>query len=226
MAFMAALPLIVSAVGSIAGGYLAGRGQKQHESKMEKTKRHLVDDLLSSLRGGGSYSDLFNTDEAAFKKSFLDPAKSMFNNQIAPQIQQNYIASGQQRSSGLEDQMLRAGVDLDQLLNSEYLNFQNKGKDRMSNALSAILGGGSGAPKGPSGNQNLMSSIGGFLTSPGFTSGVSSGINDYNNSTPSDTQTGAGSGYSAGMDAATNMAMKGNISRRKGFAQDNYGAYA
>ncbi len=222
------LPAIISAAGSIGGGYLAGRGNKPHETKMQKTQRHLVDELLASLKGGGPFSDLFNTDESAFQKSFLDPAKSMFNNQIAPQIQQNYIAGGQQRGSGMEDQLLRAGVDLDQLLNSEYMNFQNKGKDRMSQILMGIMGGGSGAPQGPSGNQNLMSAAGGFFTSPGFSDSMSNAFKDYNESTTpnTSTMTGAGQGYNSGMDAATNIASRGNMAHRKGFAQDNYGAYA
>lgn len=203
------LPAIIGAAGAIGGGYLAGRGNKPHESKMEKTKRHLIDELLGSLRGGGAYSDLFNTDEAAFKKSFLDPAKSMFNNQIAPQIQQNYIAGGQQRGSGLEDQLLRAGVDLDQILNQQYATFQNQGKDRMQNILNSILVSGSGAPTGNSGKQDLMSSLGGFLTSKGFSDSAS---NLFGSGSGNASQNGKISGNNQGFDDIT----------RKGFAKDTY----
>jgi len=176
------LPALVSAAGAIGGGYLSGQGQKNKETKLQKTQRHLIDQILGSLSGGGTYSDLFNTDQAAFEKSFINPAKSIFENQIAPQIQQSYIASGQQRGTGLEDQLLRAGVDLDQMLNQNYLQFQNLGKDRMSQMLMGILGAGAGAPTNPSGSQNLMSAAGGFLSSKGFANQapeISKGIMDY-----------------------------------------------
>lgn len=162
----------IGALGSIGGGYLAGQGSKNKETKLQKQKRKLVDDLLASLKGDGPYSDLYKTDEGAFNKSFVEPAKAMFRNQIAPQIQQQYIASGQQRGTGLDDQLLRAGVDLDQLLNQSYLEFQNQGKNRMQSALSGALGVGDGAQRNPSSSENLMQATGGYLTSDSFSNAV------------------------------------------------------
>src|ERR1044072_7152085 len=107
----------LTAAGSIGGGFLAGRGSASPETKMQKTQRKLVDQLLASLGGEGPDANLYNADENIFQKSFVEPALSKFNYQIAPQIQQQYIQSGQQRGTGLEDQLLRAGVDLDALLN-------------------------------------------------------------------------------------------------------------
>lgn len=182
MAFAAALPAILTAAGSIGGGYLAGRGSQRKESKMERTKRKLVDELLSSLGGQGRFSNLFNMDEAAFQKSYVDPAKAMFKNQIAPGIQQQYIASGQQRGTGLEDQLLRAGVDLDQLLNQAYMQFQEAGKGRASGMINSILGGGSGAPAGTSSGQNLAQAGAGYLSSDAFSEAVKGA---FANKTPS-----------------------------------------
>lgn len=113
---------------------------KYQETPMDKKKAQLIDQLLASVNGNGPYSKLFDTDESAFQKNFVDPAKSMFTNQIAPQIQQSYIAGGQQRGTGIDDQLLRAGVDLDQQLNSNYLQFQSQGNDRMSQILGNVLG--------------------------------------------------------------------------------------
>jgi hypothetical protein len=214
------LPAIIGAAGAIGGGYLAGRGNKPKETKLQKTQRHLIDELLGSVNGGGRFSDLFNSDQGTFEKSFLNPAKSMFQNQIAPQIQQSYIASGQQRGTGLEDQLLRAGVDLDQILNQQYSTFQNQGKDRLSHMLMGILGGGAGAQQGSSGSQDLMSSAGGFLTSKGFQNMIPGLFN----------QPSAGANSQAGgasFDAATqNLAFNPSMGARKGYAQDNYGAFA
>ncbi len=172
MAFMAALPAIISAAGSIGGGLLANSGSGK-ESKMQRTQRKLVDKLIASLNGNGPYSDLFNTDEAAFQKSFVDPAKSIFKNQLAPQIQQESIYGGQQRGTGLDDQLLRAGVDLDQLLNQQYMDFQNKGKDRMQSVLQSIIGGGGGAPAGKSTGDAFAQATSGYLSSDAFKDAVS-----------------------------------------------------
>src|SRR3954471_24933150 len=102
-------PPLISAAASAGASWLGGQGSAPKETKMQKTQRKLVDQLIASLSGSGPFSDLFNSDESVFQKSFVDPAKSLFNNQIAPQIQQQFIASGQQRGSGLDDQLLRAG---------------------------------------------------------------------------------------------------------------------
>ena len=161
-------PALIQAAGSIGSGYLSGRGAAEKETKMEKTKRKLVDRLITSLTGEGPYSDLFSSDEETFQKSFVEPAQAMFRNQIAPQIQQQYIASGQQRGTGLDDQLLRAGVDLDSLLNQHMYQFQQDALNRKQNTINSILGGGSGAPNMPSAGQDIMSALSGYLSSSGF----------------------------------------------------------
>lgn len=161
-------PALIQAAASIGSGYLAGRGQASKESKMERTKRKLVDKLLSSLNGEGEFADLYNTDENAFQKSFVEPAQAMFRNQIAPQIQQQYIASGQQRGTGLEDQLLRAGVDLDSMLNQNMYQFQQDALNRKQGTINSILGGGGGAPRDSTGKQDIFSSLSGYLSSQGF----------------------------------------------------------
>ena len=160
-------PALISAAGSIGGGLLSGSGVPK-ETKMQRTQRKLIDKLISSLGGEGPFADLYNTDENAFNKAFVEPAQAMFRNKIAPQIQQQYIASGQQRGTGLDDTLTRAGVDLDALLNQHLLDFQQGAMNRQQNTIGQILGAGAGAPIQPSGGQNLMSSIGGYLNSQGF----------------------------------------------------------
>ena len=162
---MSFLPAAIGAIGSIGGGLLAGGGNK--ESKMQRTQRKLVDKLLSSLDGSGPYSDLFSFDEGTFQKSFVEPAMSKFRNQIAPQIQQQYIQSGQQRGTGLDDQLLRAGVDLDSLLNQHMFQAQESAKQRGVGAISNIFGV-QGSPAQPSFGQNLGQAAAGYLSSPAF----------------------------------------------------------
>lgn len=159
-------PPLVAAAASTAGGLLSKGGNK--ETKQQRTARKTADELLASIKGNGPFSGLFQTDENAFNKSFVEPAQARFRNQIAPQIQQQYIASGQQGGTGLDDQLLRAGVDLDQLLNENYLKFQQGGQDRMSNALNSIVGMGSGAANPMSTSEALGQSTAGFLSSDPF----------------------------------------------------------
>lgn len=162
------IPAAIQAAATLGSGYLAGKGQANPETKMQRTKRKLVDKLLGSLNGSGPFADLYGTDQEAFNKSFVEPAQAMFRNKIAPQIQQSYIASGQQRGTGLDDTLTRAGVDLDSMLNQHYLDFQNQGKDRKQNTLNSILGMGDGAQNAPTNSQNLYSAGSGFLSSDSF----------------------------------------------------------
>lgn len=163
----AALPAIISAAGSIGGGYLAGKTSGS-ETKTQRQQRKLIDELLSSLSGGGAYSSLYNPSYEAFQKSFVEPAQATFRNQIAPQIQQQYIASGQQRGTGLDDQLLRAGVDLNSILNEKYMDFYQGAQNRQQNTIGSILGGGPGGSQGMGSGQALGQGISGYLSGDAF----------------------------------------------------------
>ena len=156
------IPMAINAAVAAGSAYLSR--DKGKETKIQKQQRHLVDDLIASLQGGGSYNDLFEGDADTFQKSYVDPAKSLFKNQIAPQIQQSYIASGQQRGTGLDDTLTRAGVDLDQLLNQEFMKFQQGALDRKQNTINSILGQSQGAQPGVSGGQAAGLGASGFLS--------------------------------------------------------------
>lgn len=161
-------PALIQAAASIGSGYLAGRGQASKETKMERTKRKLVDRLLASLNGEGEFADLYKTDQNAFNKSFVEPAQARFRNETAPQIQQQFIASGQQRGTGLEDQLTRAGIDLDSMLNQHMYQFQQDALNRKQGTINAILGGGAGAQNDTTGKQDIFSGLSGYLSSEGF----------------------------------------------------------
>lgn len=154
----------------IAAGasWLSGQGSAPKETKMQRKQRKLVDRLLESLNGNGAFSDLYNFDEDMFHKSFIEPAQAKFRNQIAPQIQQQYIASGQQRGTGLDDTLTRAGVDLDSMLNQYMFQAQENANNRKQNTLNSILGMGSGAPNETTGMQDIFSGLSGYLSSDNF----------------------------------------------------------
>jgi len=155
-------PPLIAAAGSVIGGM----GNK--ETKLQKTQRKLIDELLGSLSGKGRFSDLYNPSQEAFQRSFVEPAQSRFQNQIAPQIQQQFIASGQQRGTGLEDQLTRAGVDLNSMLNQQYYQFQQDALNRKQGTIGSILGAGAGAPPQQSALQNFGSGLAGYTSTPDF----------------------------------------------------------
>ena len=182
----------IAALGSTAAGALSASGSGK-ESKLQRKQRKTIDEILASLRGEGEFSNLFATDEEAFQKSFVDPAKQKFKTQIAPTIQQQFISSGLQRGTGLDDSLTRAGVDLDTLLNQQFLDFQQGGQNRMMEALRMILSGGAGAAPGTSFGEGAAQGAGGFLSSREFGQGVESILNKF---TQDPTKSTAGSGQS------------------------------
>ena len=162
------IPALVSAVTSVIGTVLENEGKGDLETKNQKKQSKLLDDVIGSLSGKGPFKDLYSHDEGAFQKSFVDPAKSLFKNQIAPQIQQSFIASGQQRGTGLDDQLLRAGVDLDEILNQHMMQYQEGAKNRGASSINALFGVGPGAANSLTGEQAAKQGLAGYFSSDNF----------------------------------------------------------
>lgn len=156
----------LSAAGSIGSGLLGRR--KGTETGEQKRDRAIIDQILQGISGEGQFADLFGADEDIFNRLYGDPARSRFQNQTAPQIQQEFIASGQQRGTGLEDTLTRAGVDMDTLLNQQFGQFQQGAQDRQASALSGILGQRTGAQPRQSFGSALGESASGFVGSNAF----------------------------------------------------------
>lgn len=169
--------IIGGTLGAIGGAYAASGNA---ETSTQRKQKELVDDLLASLKGNGSYNDLFKADEGAFQKSFVDPAKARFKNQTAPQIRENYAQYGQQNGTGINDELLRAGVDMDSMLNQHYAQFQNNAQNRQVGAMNSILGAGAGAPEQPSFGQTALQAGSAYLGSKTGQEDIQ-GIIDYYN---------------------------------------------
>jgi hypothetical protein len=167
------VPGIGTAIGSLAGGLLGGAGggflgRQNQETPMQAKQREVIDQLMASLQGNGPYSDLFNADEGTFQRSFVEPMKQKFQSQIAPQIQQSYISSGQQRGTGLDDTLTRAGVDIDQLLNQHYAQMQQQAQANKMNAFGSVLGMGAGPAQTPTIGQSIGQGVSGYLSGGSF----------------------------------------------------------
>ena len=174
--------LILSAigVGGSALGGIFGR-ERGKETPTQQRQKMAIDDILAGIKGEGPYASLFSADQDAFQRSYVDPAKSRFEKQIAPQIQQEFIASGQQRGTGLDDTLSRAGVDMDMQLAEQYGQFQENALQRQLQALGITLGAGSGAPVGQSAGSAAGQGLAGYFASPGFSTGLSGLLDQYSN---------------------------------------------
>jgi len=162
---MAWAPIAAAGITAVSS-MMANSGNKP--SRMQRSKDKLVDKLMQSLYGDGEFSDLFNVNEDAFNKSIADPARARFKNQTAPGIQQQFIATGQQRGTGLEDTLTRAGVDMDQLINASYMDYYNQAQQNKLGAMNSILGASGGAPAQTSMLSAAGQGVSGYLASTGF----------------------------------------------------------
>ncbi len=172
----------IGAGGSALGGWMANQGDK--ETKMQRKQRKTVDEILASLYGQGQFSNLFSMDEDAFQKSYVEPAMQMWSDQVAPQIQQKFIASGLQRGSGMDAALARSGMDLENMLNQQYYQMQQDAMNRQMSAIQTILGMGSGAANPVTGSQAAGQGAAGYFSSPGFGK-VMEGVGNYYGGTQS-----------------------------------------
>jgi hypothetical protein len=169
-------PFIGAAAGGLTG-LLGSRGPKP--TKTQAAQSQLLDQLLASIKGSGPYSDLFQSDEAAFQKSYVDPAKQLFKSQIAPQIQESFVSQGQQGSTGMETALTRAGVGLDQMLNQAMMQFQQQGKQNKMQAMNSILGAAAGPQEQLSPWESMAQGIGGYLSGDSFGQDVKAMSNSF-----------------------------------------------
>ena len=155
---------LITSILSLVGSGLSskfGGDEQQQESPIQGQQRDIIDELMLGLQGTGPFASLFQSNFEDFEKGFADPARSRFQNQTIPQIQQSFIQTGQQRGTGLEDTLTRAGVDLESLINENFLNFQQGGQNRASNAIGDILGAGPGVQ--PQQQSTFGQGVAGFL---------------------------------------------------------------
>jgi len=213
MAFLAAAaPALIGAAGSIAGGYMGRRKEQtipKRETAIQGMKENLLKKLLGSLEGQGQFAGLFNRDEDTFQKSFVEPSMNRFKNQIAPQIQQSFIGSGQEGSSSMEDMLARAGVGMNDQLNQQYAQYKQGGEQNVMNMINQILGADKGALEeytlpGQSGSEGIGQGLQGYLGSSGFGESMKtmgSSMGDYfNNKGTQSTQPVQRKGFTSPMD--------------------------
>ncbi len=132
-------PILGGLASGAAGGLFSKFGTKQRDTT-PKFQKQLIDQLLQGLQGQGPLASMFQTDQGAFQTSVADPLLQQFQQQTAPEIQQKFIASGQQRGTPLESSLTRAGTDVQSKINELFLPFQQGAQNRQQQAIQQLLG--------------------------------------------------------------------------------------
>jgi len=177
------LPAAVNIGSSLLSSYL-NRDRGSKETPIQKGQRKTIDEVLASLKGNGPYADLFRSDQEGFQKSVVDPSIHRFNSQIAPQIQQQYIAGGMQNGTGMQDALTRAGVDLNSNIDQLYLPYMQGAQNRAVSGLSGVLSQGPGVnTQDQSGSEAVGQGFAGYLSSPSFGKDFNSILEFFKNKT-------------------------------------------
>lgn len=157
---------VLAQLATTAAGAASNSFTKDKAGKPPKFQRKLIDQVLQGLQGTGPFADLFSGGEDAFKKSISDPLLQKFRTQTAPNIQQSFIASGQQRGSPLDVALARGGLDVQGQIDQLFLPFQQQKDAAKQNAINSILG--FGVPGGTTGITPLGGAAAGFQSAGGF----------------------------------------------------------
>lgn len=141
-------------VGAVVGGLAGLFGSKKKKNKPKKRssldpqQQALYNDYISSLRGQGPMSDLYNYDaqgaNANFEQNVARPAYRGFEENIVPQITGQFRGNNLQNSSYAGQSLARAGRDVQENLDAQRSNMifqgQQNAQSNKQNALQNILG--------------------------------------------------------------------------------------
>jgi len=178
----AVIAALISAMGSVAGGVL-NRDQGSPLTQTQDKQNNIIDLIMQAIEGQGPLAGLVQGDEDAFKKSVSDPLMNQFNNQTAPNIQQSFIKNRLQGGTGLDDALARSGIDVQDNINSQFMNFQQQGNNNLINLLQNALGANANvATPGQSalqgGASELINFLSKFDSSKLFGSGSGNNVDD------------------------------------------------
>lgn len=111
------------------------------ESLLNPNQQQLMDLIYQGLTSGeGPLKDLFGSfNQQAFEKGVNEPALKNFQERILPMIQEKYIAGNQVGGSGMRNEQLKAGTDLQsQLAQLLYQAQQQQGQNRFAGLNTAL----------------------------------------------------------------------------------------
>lgn len=152
--------------GQLLGGIGAGLLDRKTSgpTALQKQQRQTIDQILQGVQGQGPYASAFGGGGMdAFERGVVQPSLQRFENQIAPQIQQSFIAGGQAGGSGLQNALTQAGVNLNSLIDQQLINYMNNQQQAQRSGISSILN--YSEPEQSSGfgtGLNVFKGLGGF----------------------------------------------------------------
>ena len=144
---------IGTGVGALVGGVAGLFGSKKKKkpkkrSTLDPQQQALYDDYVASIRGEGSFSDLYNFDadgyNDVFDKTVGRPAYRNFNENIVPQITGQFRSNNLMNSSYAGESLSRAGRDVQESLDAQrsanVFSGQQQAKQNKQGAIDKVLG--------------------------------------------------------------------------------------
>jgi hypothetical protein len=156
------------------GGALFGKGAKQI-STLSPGQQQLMQLLQGGLGGQGPLGGAFGGYDPEeinrlFQTGVGDPTRKQFQERVVPGMEQRAIASGLNRSSGLQRQMLEGELDLEGMLGGQLAQAQFGAREGELNRQLQGLGVGLGGQQTgfkPGQEGLLQGALGGFAGSFG-----------------------------------------------------------
>ena len=127
------------------GKTLMGQNARQTGAAqtMDPSQLKFLQQLLPALTGQaqGAYSDLLQPySEEMFQQSVVDPAMKTYEQQMLPQLQQQFVDANANSSSALNQALAQSAGDMSNLLAGQRLNLQQNVAGRQQGALQGMSG--------------------------------------------------------------------------------------
>lgn len=169
---------IGTAVGAVGGGFAGLFGSKKKRQKNKKMstldpqQQGLYNDYISSIRGEGPFSDMYNFDSKGYNDVFDQtvsrPANRNFQENIVPQITGQFRSNNLQNSSYAGESLSRAGRDVQENLDAQrsqnIFQGQQQANSNKQNAINNILNTqtfayNKGTERTPSGIDQILNTV-------------------------------------------------------------------
>jgi len=142
----AIIAALINAAASIGSGVF-GRERGSPLTDIQKNQNNIIELIMQAVRGEGPLAGLINADENAFQQSVANPLLNQFQNQTVPAIQQSFIKNRLQGGTGINDAIARSGINLQDMINKNLLDYQSSRENNLVNLLNAALKAQGNEPK-------------------------------------------------------------------------------
>lgn len=121
--------------------YLFGKKSKVKTQDLRTDEQKMLQSLIEEglTKGTGPFADIFGEfDENAFQEGVANPALKNFQENVLPQIQEQFIAGNAVQGSGLQRAQMKGATDLQSKLAELMYGAQQKQKENKLSGLGLI----------------------------------------------------------------------------------------